>query len=86
LEISLLPRALWQAALSATSLLKRRTDDGKYYCEMCIEKTYYPTRKDIWERHSFEPLLEWIKSLTPDTYVCLYGIPEESMWGSAFIN
>ena len=50
-------------------IYERRTDDGKYYCELCIEKTYYLTKTDFWIAHSFEPLLGCINSITPDTYV-----------------
>ena len=59
-------------------IYERRTDDGSYFCELCIDKIYYPTLQAFWEGHSFEPLLEWINSLTPETYVCLYGDPEKS--------
>ncbi len=51
-----------------------------------IEKTYYLTRKDFWEGHNFELLLEWINSFTPDTYVCLYGIPEKSSCGARLLT
>ncbi|MEI6218877.1 MAG: hypothetical protein WCP86_08240 [bacterium] len=53
---------------------------------MCIEKAYYLTKTDFWIAHSFEPLLEWINSLTPETYVCLYGIPEKSSWGARLLT
>ena len=65
---------------------QRRTDDGSYYCELCIDKIYYPNLQAFWEGHSFEPLLEWINSLTPEIYVCLYGDPEEGSWGARLLT
>ena len=67
-------------------IYERHTDDGKYYCELCIEKTYYLTKTDFWIAHSFEPLLDWINSLTPDTYVCLYGNPKRGFWGARLLT
>ncbi|MDD4976816.1 MAG: hypothetical protein PHY93_20845 [Bacteriovorax sp.] len=44
-----------------------------YFCDSCHPRDYYQDRKDLWEKHVYEPLLEWsIKIFLPENYLCLY--------------
>jgi len=55
----------------------RRMPSGQYYCEQCINKTYYPTRQALWEEHVFEALLLWLNKFSSDSQIGFYGKPDE---------
>ena len=50
---------------------EERNDQGFYYCSYCLEKTYYPDRVKLWQKHSFEPLLKWVNNIAEDDLICL---------------
>lgn len=44
-------------------IAERRTPNGDYCCNICfVEKHHkiYSSRKELWEKHCFEELLEWV--------------------------
>jgi len=70
-------------------LYEERTDDGKYYCEMCKdgiddgyndeELSYYDSRKELWIGHCFSPFLEWSNSyINKDHVLHLWGEKDHS--------
>ncbi|HCE68390.1 MAG: hypothetical protein A2X82_20165 [Geobacteraceae bacterium GWC2_55_20] len=58
-------------------LEERHPVTRKYYCGFCTEPIYYDTRSELWIKHSFEPLLEWMnENFQPGKWLCLYGTDE----------
>ncbi len=52
-------RKFWDI-IADFDLCADRTSDGKYFCTLCIEPELFSSRVELWEKHSFEPLLEWL--------------------------
>lgn len=52
-------------------VLAEKNSQGLYSCWYCLEKTYYPDRATLWQKHSFEPLLQWINGITADDVICM---------------
>lgn len=67
------------------SLAERKTYDGRYYCRLCITPEYYSSRKELWEKHTFEPMLEWINKLNEDQWIWLWGSEGKGGWGANMI-
>lgn len=46
---------------------------GRYYCSQCLpeHKEYYSSRYELFEKHTFDPFLEWIsEKINKDNYLC----------------
>lgn len=55
---------------------EKRSAENKYYCELCLPeyRVFYSSKQELWEKHSFEPLLEWInENFLKSQWVCLFG-------------
>ena len=63
-------------------IVERKTKDGKYYCGLCKNAEYFPTRTALWEKHSFEDLLKWTNKFNIDSKICFWGKPDEGFWGA----
>ncbi len=66
-------------------VFETRTPDGSYYCHLCFPeyKKNFSSRKELWEKHCFEKLLEWTKeNFKESNRLCLFGT---KCGGSAFI-
>ena len=46
-----------------------------FYCGLCerTDRKYFPSRRSLWEDHSFEPLLERINALDETQWLYLFG-------------
>ncbi len=69
--------------LTEFDLAVEQDDAGRYYCELCVEehREFYSSAREIWEKHSLEPLLEWAnENLRPNRWLCLFGQPADSTW------
>ena len=68
-------KTIWDS-LVAFGPAEMRTSSGQYYCYLCEpeDQELFPTRQDLWEKHCFEPLFEWIKTnLDKSRWVGLFG-------------
>ena len=66
----------WWDILTDFDLDAERDDTGRYYCSLCIEepREFYPSKRELWEKHSLEPALAWAnENLRPDRWLCLFG-------------
>ncbi|MBO06497.1 MAG: hypothetical protein CMI58_05645 [Parcubacteria group bacterium] len=51
-------------------VFETRTPDGRYYCRLCLPeyKEQFSSRKELWGKHCFEPLLKWTKENFKESY------------------
>ncbi|MFH1147104.1 MAG: hypothetical protein V1736_05285 [Pseudomonadota bacterium] len=55
-------------------VVERHSSGGRYYCALCEKPEIFSSRQDLWEKHSFESLLEWTnRRFTETTWICLFG-------------
>ena len=59
-------------------IFEETTAEGMYYCNECLERTYYPDRASLWRAHAFEGILKWINEINNDDWICLWGFPSGS--------
>ena len=63
-----------------------RNPDGRYYCGLCKRRTYYSSRKELWEKHVFKEMKIWTnKHFAKDRSICLWRIPKVA-WGARIID
>ena len=68
-------------------VLVKRNPEGKYFCGLCKPRTYYSSRKELWEKHVFKDMKTWMnKNFNPDHSICLWGKPERTSWGAQIID
>ena len=68
------------------AVYEARTKPGDYYCHQCLEPTYYPKRKALWEAHAFEALLVWCNAhFSPDKVMVLWGSTDDA-WGARLLT
>lgn len=55
------PEDVWDF-LTDFDCCEARDDSGLHFCRLCApeERMLHPSRAQLYERHSFEPLLEWV--------------------------
>ena len=73
----------WWDIIKEFDLSAEQDDAGRYYCSFCEEaqKEFFPSRRELWEKHSLEPALAWANEhLRPERWLCLFGKPKESTW------
>jgi len=58
--------AIWAAhrkenwdILSEFDIYEQRNEYGQYFCQLCEPPKIFTSRKELWVKHSFEPLLKW---------------------------
>lgn len=59
-----------------------RKSSAGYYCELCEpdKRELFATREELWERHCFEPILEWLnKNLAESNWIYLFAT-EGATW------
>ena len=62
-------------------VFETRTADGRYYCHLCLAKhcEMFSSRKEMWEKHCFEELLEWVNdNFKTCNWICLHAIGKGS--------
>ena len=52
-------KVFWDLLLDL-DLDPRRDDSRRWYCDCCLERTFYASRDELWLKHAFEPLLCWV--------------------------
>ena len=68
-------------------VVEGRNPEGKYFCESCKPRTYYTSRKELWEKHVFKEMKIWTnKNFNRDRSICLWGKPEKTSWGARIID
>lgn len=63
--------------------MPEKSAKGGYHCKLCIDKPLreYPSRKDLWVDHLFEPFLVWVnEKLQPSLWLCLHKWPSRSSY------
>ena len=65
----------YQDVVADFDLHEETTAEGMYYCQSCLERTYYPDRASLWRAHVFDDMLEWINEINNDDWICLWGYP-----------
>lgn len=63
-------------------LYERRDEQGYYFC-CCVEPSeHFHDRQKLWEKHSFEFLLDWVlENLTNENYLCIYETDDKGcLW------
>jgi hypothetical protein len=71
---------MWDGLIDFDAFYDRRSD-GKYFCKLCKDPEFYPSRQEFLIRHSWEPMLEWMNNtFTETTWLCLYESDGGSTW------
>lgn len=59
--------------LTEFDVSKDHTLNGQYYCTERLEPEMFLSKDELWIRHSFEPLLEWINNeFNESRWLCLF--------------
>jgi hypothetical protein len=68
-------------------IAERRTADGRWFCGFCTEPAFYQTRRELWERHSFEPFMEWMReNFRHDKWLCLFAMEDGWVWNARIVD
>ena len=62
-------------------MFETRAPNGDYYCDLCLAKhrEMFSSRKEMWEKHCFEELLEWVNdNFKTCNWICLHAIGKGS--------
>lgn len=58
--------------LADFDVYEERTPEGVYFCKLCTEPDMYKSREELWIKHSFEPMLQWMnKKFTDSSWLYL---------------
>ena len=56
-------------------LSEQRTVEGFYFCRLCLQRTFFRSRKELWVAHCLETLLVWSnRELKPGRALYLYEL------------
>ncbi len=47
--------------------------DSLYYCSVCKSPHYYQSENELYENHTFKPLLEWVNKINPQDKARIMG-------------